>query len=255
MGKTPATPQSIDKLLESGFKLFKTGFRDILAILLTQTISMLVLSVLMFILTISIFDLTSGNLIEANFISCVILSSLVILTVELGFIAAFTAKFWATAHNTSITCKHAYTVGVKKAFPLMIWLLIYLLVVSTGLMILFVPGLILMVSLSMGAALIIQNHLSPVEAIKISHKLVWPHLQRTLFYLFLAALITLTTYFVTIFPLGILISYITNQNPMLSGIINLARYVLIVMLVPLFVALIIPYYMDLLLRQKNKDLA
>lgn len=255
MEQMPATPQTIDKLLESGFKLFKSGFKDILGILLTQTITMLVLFVFLFSLTISLYDNTSTDFFQTNFIVCLILSSLLILAVELAFIAAFTAKFWAIVHHSKITSTHAYVVGAAKALPLLAWLITYLLIVTTGLMILFIPGLVLIVSLFMGAGLIIQGHFSTIEAIKISHKLVWPYLRRTLLYLAMSALITLAAYFATIFPLGMFISYITNNNPMLSGVIDLARYALIVILVPLFVALIIPYYMDLLARQQNKDSA
>lgn len=255
MEQPPATPQSIDKLLGAGFRLFKTGFKDILGILLTQTVTMLVLFVALFSLTISLFDNTSTNIFQTDFIICLILSSLLILAVELGFIAAFTAKFWAIEHQSKITSLHAYAVGAKKALPLLVWLITYMAIASTGLMILVVPGIVLMISLFMGAALIIQDHFSTVEAIRTSHKLVWPHLRRTLFYLVLSAVITLAAYFVTIFPLGMLISYITNNNPMLSGIIDLAKYALIVILVPLFVALITPYYMDLQVRLKNRDSA
>lgn len=247
----PVAPQPIGKLLESGFKLFKTGFKDILGILLTQTISMLVLFIALFSLTISLLDHTSTQLFQTNFIISMILSCLLLLMVELGFIAAFTTRFWAIIHNSEVTTAHAYAIGAQKALPLLIWWISYLLIVSTGLMILFVPGLVLMVTLFMGAGLIIQSHYSIIEALKTSHKLVWPQLRRTLLYLSVSAVITLSAYFATIFPLGMLISYITNNNPMLSGIIDLAKYVLIVILAPLFVALVIPLYMDLQLRQKN----
>ena len=255
MEQPPTTPQTVDRLLESGFRLFKTGFKDILGILLTQTISMLGLFVALFSLTISLFDNTSTTLFQTDFIVCLILSCLLLLAVELGFIAAFTSKFWAIIHNSKITSAHAYAVGAQKALPLLVWLISYVLLVATGLMILFVPGLVLMVSLFMGAALIIQEHFSTVGALKTSHKLVWPYLRRTLLYLVVSVSITLAAYFATIFPLGMLISYITNNNPMLSGITDLARYALIVILVPFFVALIIPYYMDLQLRRQNKDSA
>lgn len=251
MDQAPSEAQTADKLLAAGLKLFKTGFKDILVILLTQTISILALFIVLFTLTMSLYDSSSADFFQYRFIICLVLSSLFVLSVQLGFIAAFTAKFWAIMHGTRITTSHAYAVGFRKAIPLLAWLIVYVLIVATGLMILVIPGLILMVSLFMGVALIIQNHYSTFEAIRISHKMVWPYLRRTLFYLVASVVITLAAYFVTIFPLGVFISYLTNNNPMLSGMIELARYALIVMLVPLFVAMLIPYYMDLLIRQRQ----
>lgn len=253
MEHQPAIPQPIDDLLRHGFHLFRTGLKEILGILLLQTISILVLFVVLFSLTVSLLDNTAAIPFQPDFILCVVLSSLVVLAIQLGFIATFTTKFWAIAHHTTTTAAHAYAVGIKKALPLLAWLITYLVLVSLGLVVLFVPGLLLMVSLFMGAALIIQDHYSVLAAIKASHQLVWPYLRRTLLYLFLSISITLAIYFATIYPLGLFISYLTGDNPMLSGIFDLARYALIVMLVPLFVALIIPYYMELLQLQKNRD--
>ena len=252
MTEPSATPQSTGQLLLAGIHLFRTGFREVLGILLTQTITILVLFVVLFSLTVSLYDSTSANRFQFDFIASLILSSLFILAVQLGFIASFTAKFWAHIHNTQMTTAHAYAVGIRKALPLLIWLLAYVAIVSTGLLLLFVPGLILMVTLFMGGPLVIQDHYSTLAAIKASHKLVWPSLRQTLLYLVTAALITTVAYFVTIFPLGMFIAYLTNHNPMLSGVISLVRYALIVMLAPLFVALVIPYYMCLLRRQQGK---
>ncbi len=253
MERTPATPQSIDKLLATGFRLFRTGFRDILGILLTQTISVLALFVVLFSLTMSLYDNSSTTIFQPRFIIGLVMSSLLILAVQLAFIASFTAKFWACAHQTSISSAHAYAVGAQKALPLLAWLISYLLIVWTGIILFVVPGLILAVSLFMGAALIIQDHYSTPAAIKTSHKMVWPYLRRTLLYLVLSAGATLIIYFVTLYPLGLFVSYITSHNPMLNGILDIARYALIVMLVPLFIALIIPYYMDLLRLDQGQN--
>lgn len=255
MEQQAAMPQPVGDLLRAGFHLIRTGFGGILGMLLTQTICITALFVVLFSMTISLYDSSSPDIFQTGFIICLILSSLLILAVQLGFIAAFTAKFWAVSHGSAITSTQAYASGFSKALPLLLWLVLYILIVSTGLMLLFVPGLVLMVSLFMGAGLIIQNHISVPDAIKISHRLVWPYLRRTLLYLSLAILIVVVTYFATIFPLGLFIGYITSNNPMLSGIFDLVRYVLIVMLAPLFVALIIPYFMDLLQLQKNRHAA
>ena len=250
MTEPPAAPQSTDQLLLAGIHLFWTGFREVLGILLTQTITILLLFVVLFSLTLSIYDSTSADRFQFDFIAGLVLSGLIILAVQLGFIAAFTAKFWAHIHNTQMSTAHAYRVGINKALPLLAWLLMYVAIVATGLLLLFVPGLILMVTLFMGGPLIIQHHYSTLAAIRTSHKLVWPSLRQTLLYLVTAAIITLIAYFVTIFPLGMFIAYLTNNNPMLTGIISLLRYALLVLLTPLFVALVIPYYMCLLRRQQ-----
>lgn len=251
MDSQPSTPQPIDKLLESGFKLFRSGFRDILRILLAQTVSMLVLFIVLFFITLSLTANMSLQHFKPGVVIALILSLLFVLAVQLGFIAAFTTKFWAIASDKKISCSHAYVIGARKALPLLLWLMLYVLIVAGGLVLLFVPGVILMVSLFMGAGLIIQDHISVIAAIKASHQLVWPCLRRTLLYLTLALLITLAAYFVTIFPLGIFITYLTTNQPMLSGIIVPAKYALIVILVPLFVSLMIPFFKDLRLRQQN----
>lgn len=241
----PATPQTVDKLLEAGFQLFRHGFKDILGILIAQTISMLALFVVLFAITISLTTNMSPDKFEPGVAISLILSSLLVLTVQLGFIAAFTAKFWAISHDKQISSAHAYAVGFKKAIPLLLWLMLYLLIVAVGLVLLVVPGLVLLISLFMGAGLIIQDHISILEAIKMSHRMVRPYLRRTLLYLSFSLLITIIAYFATVFPLGIIISYLTSNQPMLSGIFVPAKYALIVILVPLFVSFMIPYFRDL----------
>ncbi len=250
MDSQPVTPQPIDKLLESGFRLFRSGFRDILRILIAQTLSMLVLFIVLFFITIALTANMSAHHLKAGVVITLTLSLLFVLAIQLSFIAAFTAKFWAISSNKNISCTHAYAVGIRKALPLLLWLVLYVLIVATGMMLLFVPGLILMVSLFMGGGLIIQDHISVIEAIRASHRMVMPCLRRTLLYLSIAVLITLLAYFVTVFPLGIFIAYLTSNQPMLSGIIVPVKYALIVILVPLFVALMIPYFKDLRLRQQ-----
>lgn len=253
MDHQPATPQSVDKLLESGFRLFTSGLKDVLGILLAQTLSMLVLFVVLFFITLSLTANMSLEHFKPGVIIGLSLSLLLVLAVQLGFIAAFTAKFWAISMNKKISSAHAYAIGARKALPLLLWLILYVVIVASGLLLLFVPGLILMVSLFMGAGLIIQDHVSSFAAIKASHRLVWPCLRRTLLYLVFALLITLVAYIATLLPLGIFIAYLTANQPMLSGIFVPAKYALIVILVPLFISLLIPYFKDLRLRQQIGD--
>lgn len=244
----PSSHIDTQQLLATGFKLFKTGFREIWTILLTQTLSLLVLFVVLFGITISFFGGSSITTLPTEFVVSLFASILIILLVQLGFIASFTTKFWAIAHGHHSTSSHAYGIGIKKALPLLIWLLLYVLIIWTGLFLLFVPGIILGTTLFMGAALIIQDHHSVPHAFRASHKMVWPYLRVTLFYLLVSAGITLGLYFITLYPLGLFLTYLTTNLPMLHGILDIARYALIVMLVPLFVALIIPFYMELLKR-------
>jgi len=247
------TPLACRELLINGFKLFKTGFRDILGILISQTLSLIALFVVLFSLSMTFYGNGTINTLPTEFIFSVVISILIILLVQLGFIASFTTKFWAIAHHKSISSGQAYRLGIRKALPLLAWVLVYIIIVSTGLMLFFIPGLILGVALFMGAALIIQDHHSPLDAFKASYKMVWPYLRQTLFYLFVSAGITLLIYFLTLYPLGLLLSYLTINYPMLHGILDIARYALIVILVPLFVALIIPYYMEQLKLDQGRS--
>lgn len=247
-----ATPLAIDNLLLDGFKLFKMGFMDVLGILLSQTLSLIILFVGLFSITMSFYGHSTLTTLPVSFIISMVISILIILMVQLGFVAAFTTKFWAIAHQNKISSSQAYRLGIRKALPLLVWMVIYLLIVWTGLLLFFVPGLVLATSLFMGAALIIQDHHTCLGAVKTSHKMVWPYLRQTLFYIVVAAGITLGLYFVTLYPLGLFVSYLTSNYPMLNGILDIARYALIVMLVPLFVALMIPYYMALLRLAQNQ---
>ena len=245
---------AIQELLIKGFTLFKTGFRDILGILITQTFSLIALIVILFTISLSFYDNANLTSLPPKFIISILVSILIILFVQLGFIAAFTTKFWAIAHQKRISSTHAYRLGISKALPLLAWVLIYIVLVGIGLALFVIPGLIIAAALFMGAALIIQNRYSTLGALKASYKMVWPNLQQTLFYIVMSAAITLTIYFLTLYPLGLLISYLTNSYPLLNGIFDIARYALIVMLVPLFVALIIPYYMEVLKLKHDETL-
>lgn len=237
-------PFESQELLIKGFKLFRTGFREILGILLSQTLSLIVLAVVLFSITMLFYGSHTGGSLPTAFLISLVSSILIVLMVQLGFIASFTTKFWAIAHQRHISSSQAYHLGIRKALPLLIWVIIYLTVVAAGLLFFIVPGLILAVTLFMGAALVIQDHYPPMAAFKASYKMVRPHARQTLFYLFITTAITLLLYFLTLYPLGLFVSYLTSNYPILNGIFDIVRYTLIVMLVPLFVALVIPFYME-----------
>jgi hypothetical protein len=155
-------------------------------------------------------------------------------------------------------------VGIKKAIPVFIALILYSLIVGLGMMLLIIPGLILMLTLLFYQILIVNDNEGIVSSLRTSHRLVWGNYWRT------AAVITVPVFIMIVFLMipGIIQGYTEamNQAEMVRqggvatsyqqsyGLADIVSSLLSSIAMAVLAAVCIAHLNDLKLRKSGSDL-
>ena len=254
MYNLPTQPLGIGKLLDSGFKLFFAGFKNILGLLGIQALlSIAVLGGLIM----SILGIISSNTPDAQDVMLSTIGIFVIAysVLSIVFYAGYIAKFNSTANGGSMGLGESLGTGFKKFFPIIFFSILYMLAVVIGSILLIIPGIILMISLSLGMYLIVTDNLGPIDALKQSHAYVWGNWWRTLLYISIAGIISMIIYFILLIPFGFIIGFLAQGDPMMLAMIDIMNQFLSFVITPFMVAMFLPLISDLRLRKQGGDLA
>ena len=129
------------------------------------------------------------------------------------------------------------------------------LVVTLGLVLLVVPGILFMVSLYMFLPAIVLDGKGSIESLKYSHNLVWGNWWRTAAIAGIAVIIM----YVMIILIGVILALVfivTGFNPVIAFLVEGGTTLLGSLLItPFFVALYLEIYRDLKMRRTGGDLA
>lgn len=144
---------------------------------------------------------------------------------------------------------------LRQAVKVWLWmvlaLVVYAIAVSVGFILLFVPGLILAVSLMFNMFGVVLEGQKPVEALNASHHLVWGHWWRTLGMLVLVYLPILVLVSILASMLGIgpggLDSPLRGRDIFAEAVLEM---VCLAVFSPFFYSILYVYYHDLKLRQQ-----
>ncbi len=241
-------PASIAKVLDASIKLYTACFSrlwGIFSILAVLEISMSLLTQKLkheplASPTVAI-EFPAENLPVMGFIFILLALSLVLYT-------AILYRLDNVANEREDRFFEAITVGFR-AFPSIFFSsILYIIAMVVGLILLIVPGVILMMSLSFYFYFILIDGFGSYAALKASHVLVWGHWWRT------STIFTvpMVIWIAMIFTLGFLMHILTADNQVLMDIgINL----LSVFFTPYFFALGYVQFEDLKLRKSGSDLA
>lgn len=104
----------------------------------------------------------------------------VVLVAGLLLQAILFRRIEAAAHGQSSSVPQEVRQALKVWLWMVLAMIIYFIAVTLGMVLLVVPGLILAVSLMFGIFGVALEGQKPVEALNISHNLVWGHWWRTL---------------------------------------------------------------------------
>jgi hypothetical protein len=243
-------PQSIGRVLDSGFKLFVKAFTGVLPLSLAAAAVLAVPNIASV--------LTGGpEQVERPVLSSTFLVLfLVALPIYMILIAAVVYRLGAAAEMHKASAGQALARGVRCVLSLIGAAILYFLAMAGGLILLIIPGIILSLSLSFAFIAIVLDGESALGALKRSHRLVWGNWWRTL------AVVSVPVVIVMILYLGLGIAFgatvvMSNGRPSSDVMItaNLIEAAIGGITAPLIHSIMIAQYHDLKLRTEGHDLA
>jgi len=243
-------PQSIGRVLDSGFKLFIKAFTGVLPLSLAAAAVLAVPNIASV--------LTGGaEQVESPVLSSTFLILfLVALPIYMILIAALVYRLGAAAEMHEASAGQALARGVRCVLSLIGAAILYFLAMAGGLILLIIPGIILSLSLSFAFIAIVLDGESVVGALKRSHRLVWGNWWRTLGVVSVPVVIVMILYLGFGIALGATV-VMSNSRPSSDVMItaNLVEAAIGGITAPLIYSIMIAQYHDLKLRKEGHDLA
>lgn len=256
MYQKPQQPQTIGRVLDSGFQLYRAKFMRIVILALLGGLAPFAMSIVSF-LTIS-----ADGSIGLGFYAVQFLATVISFVFYLGILHALLQ----TAAGAPSTMGRNLAVGADKIIWVFLATICFALAVTVGLALLIIPGIFLMVAFSMYALAIIDEDDGPIASLRSSYRLIKGHWWRTAVVFTVISFIVMALYLVVFFVVGAafglgggaLIASGTGQEADLAiglyfGAV-LLQLLLGALLGPVFYAVMVVLYNDLRLRKSGSDL-
>jgi len=243
-------PQSIGRVLDSGFKLFVKAFTGVLPLSLAAAAVLAVPNIANVIMG------GPGQFASPVPGSTFLVLFLVALPIYMILIAAVVYRLGAVAEMHEGSAGQALARGARCVLSLIGAAILYFLAMAGGLILLIIPGIILSLSLSFGFFAIVLDGESALGGLKRSHRLVWGNWWRTL------AVVSVPVVIVMILYLGLGIAFgatlVMSDGRASSDVLitaNLGEAAIGGITAPLIYSIMIAQYHDLKLRKEGHDLA
>jgi len=248
-------PQTVGKVLDNAFHLFKLSFKKVVMFSIIYSIIVT--------LPVLVIDLAIKSIEETSMTPYIVLGvvSVLLIIPALIFTNGMTYRMHTLAIEDDCGFSKALKTGLMKLLPVLVALIIYFLAVALGMILLIVPGFILMLSLFLYGVLIIVDDEKIIASLKKSHGLVWKNWWRTSLVLIVPVLVMMSISAVLgmiVLAGGFLAGGMTDLTffestafIVLSNLINIPLYAVTM---PLFMAVTLVQVHDLKLRKHGTDL-
>jgi hypothetical protein len=250
MFQMPDSPQSIGKVLDSGFRLFAYSFKHVFFLVLIAAVAIALPNM--------IFGNTTDPQVMAQSVGPMLAMLLVGWLVFLVFYNAVFYRMNALADDRDAGAGEAIGAGLRKMLPVLGAGILFSLAVMVGSLLLLIPGVILMVSLILYVPLIVCDDEGVFSALRTSHNLVWGDWWRTT----AVFLVPFVVYIVVYMAVAMIVGAVAGASAVTSGevgdsvytMINVAMVVISVIAYPFFAAIMLVQLNDLKLRKRGGDL-
>lgn len=239
-------PVSIAKILDNSIKLYTAAFPKLIGFFLILAVFYISLG----LLGQAMVSGQSTAPAEAYLLGMMpMLMALIFIFSLLSFVfyLAMIYRVDNVANQREDSFIEAMKVGFKKFPSMFLAIIIYIIVVTVGLLLLVVPGIILMLSMAFYLYFIVIDSLGGYAAIKASHSLVWGHWWRTMAVFMAPGIVLVVLYAGCLMLAGFLGA---KDSAFLGGISNL----LSAFITPYFYTLGYVQFQDLKLRKLGADL-
>lgn len=255
MFEMPTSPQSIGKVLDTGFRLFARSFTRVFPLVLVAALAVSIPNFLF-----QNMAATSPAALAQNFGAKMIVTFVIVYLVFIAFYNAMFYRMNAFAHNRDDSTGDAVKVGFRKALPVLFAGILFVLVVIVGSILLIIPGLILMVSLFLYMPLMVCDDEGPISGLSASHNLVWGNWWRTLAVFMVPFFIAMIAYMGIGMVAGVVagVSAVGASNEQMLGsvrvMVSIVTVVISLFIYPFFAAFMLVQLNDLKLRKRGEDL-
>lgn len=264
MSNLPTKQTDFGELIRAGFQLFRANIGDIIGIVVIQVITLSALLLLVLSILFSLMAEQEYQQPGYGMLVVFILAVLVIFSICLIFPLAYIKKFQAQVDGESLKGKHALRHSLQYLKNLLLWSLLYSVIILYILFVIFlsrysalflvfsIPGFAGLIFFSMGIFLIVLDEFGPIAAAQQSYRLVRDNWWRTVLYLLSTSVTLLFVYLAIVIPITIVFTFMIWLVPLLIGALNIIYALLLSALLPLFIALLFPFYIDLK-KSKSTD--
>ncbi len=249
-------PQGIGKILDSGVKLYLAGFSKFIILSLVGGFA----GVAPQLLGMAPFDPSNPQSIPdpATLIGSVVFSLVVAVTI----LVAIIYRLGGVAAGRETTMGESIALGLKRLIPVIVAWILYVIAMMVGFVLLVIPGLIVMITLSFFAAAMVLDGEGPVSGLKRSHNLAWGSWWRITIVYTIPTVIIMVLYFAIMMVFGTAIGLGMPADPAEYELmvqtqlyLNIAVGAMSALLSPLYYAIMITLYHDLKLRKEGGDIA
>lgn len=255
MYSLPSQPQGIGKVLDSGIRLYVNGLKKVIGLALVGGLAAGLPNLLnpQYQSPDAVADLSGLGV----YIAAVIAGAVIGLVI----MVAILYRLGAVAAGHDISMKDAIDRGLRRFLLVFAASILYGVAVMLGMVLLIVPGMILMITLSLYTVAIVLDDEGVVESLKLSHKLVWGNWWRTVIIYTVPTFILIVLYMAIGLVAGVSIGISGMEAQpdyeavmQASLMFNLLLALVQALVSPLFYAILIVVYHDLKLRKGGGDL-
>ena len=257
MAIQPERPQSIGGVLDTTFQLYKASVLRVWPLVLLAAVGSSLPYIYVLIQGPEADPLDPFGMLTSPGYWAVNLATIIL---SLWAAAALYIQQQGVAVGQDPGAGAALTRSLPRVLPLFLMSLLLFLAVAVGMVLLIIPGLILVVSLILGANLVVLEGKGPIESLKGSHTLVWGNWWRATAILTVGFIVVMVAYVVAVALIGILIPIFGVDDvdaafvaASLGGL--LVGVLMTFVVTPFYVALVLALYWDLKLRKEGGDLA
>jgi hypothetical protein len=250
MYQAPTAPQSIGGVLDNGFKLFRESFLQVFFLAVAMSLVSAPINYA------APYLLQNGR--TPNVVATIVGAGLLVALIASIVVGAIVARIDGVARGEPVSLGDALSIGVNRLPAFIVSWILAALVVSLGLILLIVPGLILAIWFLFGPYAVIVERVGPLQSLGYSRALVRGHWWRTAAIVTIVGIILGVVY--TVLGLVATISIVTNPEAASAG--QLPWYVQFVVSPllggvagPFGYSMLLAIYYDLKLRHEGADLA
>lgn len=241
-------PNTIAKVLDSGFKLYIVSFKKLVFLALTAASAGLAFNVLVQI-KLPVLENATYSSTGMPALSSILAALAFYGMATMVLYVAMVYRIDNLVQQREDSISEAVMIGLRKLPGMLLASILYLVTCIAGMLLLVIPGIILSLSLIFYSFVLVLQDQSAYRALKSSHKLVWGNWWRTLTVFMVPGIIVMIVFIM----LGI-IAGMTNSLSAHFSWMDVVSNLFMAIYLPFFYCLGYVQYRDLELRVFGGDL-
>lgn len=254
----PKEPQSIGKVLDTGFRLYTKSLKQ--AFILAAIPS--IIGGLPYLAAGVMPNIAGGpDFMKPGIMVALVIFIIAAVVINLTFYNGIIFRIWGIATSKDPGFTESIAQGLRLFFPVLFGSILYALAIMIGSVLLIIPGIILMLSLMFYSVLIVTKRETSMAALKHSHRLVWGNWWRTMIIFTVPAIIAVVLFSVVSFAEVSLLAAMADISPehpdfetTFNFYYSMINVVVNGLLMPMYVSVMLANFNDLTLRKEGSDI-